>query len=136
MRDSLYDSVVTRPALAIATRTANTAVNGITVDKMYQNNMFRTVMFSVFTGTLTDGSTAVTMQDSPDNSSWSTAATSDVQGTLPSITSSDDDKVYDVGYTGPQRYVRLVFTQSGATSGGTMGAIAIMSQARRTPVTH
>jgi hypothetical protein len=55
---------------------------------------------------------------------------------LPTTTATDDDKVFDVGYTGPQRYVRLVATQSAATSGGVSGAIAILAQSRRTPVAH
>lgn len=136
MRDSLYDSVVTRVAIPNASRTANSAVNGTTVDKSYNNNMFRVVMFSIFTGTITDGTVVYTMQDSPDNSAWTAVAAEFVQGTLPTTTLTDDDKVYDVGYVGPQRYVRLVATQSGATSGGVTGAIAIMSQGRRMPVAH
>lgn len=135
MRDSLYDSAVTRPALPIALRT-NAAVNGLSIDKNYQNNMFRVVMFSIFTGTITDGTTAITMQDSPDNSAWTAVDSSFVQGTLPSIVLTDDDKVFDIGYTGAQRYVRIVATTTGATTGGTFGAIAILSSPRRTPVTH
>lgn len=136
MRDSLYDSVITRIAIPMASRTANSAVNGTTVDKMYQNNMFRVVMFCIFTGTITDGAVAYTMQDSPDNSAWTAVELVYVQGTLPSTTLTDDDKVYDVGYIGPQRYVRLVATQSAATSGGVSGAVAILGSARRTPVIH
>jgi hypothetical protein len=136
MRDSLYDSAVTRIAIPFASRTANAAVNGTAVDKTYNNNMFRVVMFSIATGTVTDGTVAYTMQDSPDNSVWTAVAAEYVQGSLPTTTATDDDKVFDVGYTGPQRYVRLVATQSAATSGGVSGAIAILAQSRRTPVAH
>jgi hypothetical protein len=136
MKDQLYDSVVTRVAIPNASRTANTAVNGTTVDKQYNGNMFRQVMFSIFTGTVTDGTVAYTMQDSPDNSAWTAVAAEFVQGTLPTTTATDDDKVFDVGYSGYQRYVRLVATQSGATTGGVSGAIAIMASPRRTPVAH
>src|ERR1041384_1554972 len=104
MRDALYDSAITRPALPIAVRT-NGGVNGTTVDKNYQNNQFRVVMFSILTGTLTDGTVVITMQDSPDNSAWNAVDPSYVQGSLPTIASTDDDKVYDIGYVGPQRYV-------------------------------
>lgn len=134
MRDSLYDSTVTRPALAIALRT-NGSVNGITVDKMYQNNMFRAVMFSVITGTLTDGTITVTLQDSPDNSAWTAVDASYVQGAI-TLASTADDSTAEMGYTGPQRYVRVVAVTSGATTGGTFGAIAILGSPRRTPAIH
>lgn len=136
VRDSLYDSTVTRIAIPVASRTANATVNGTTVDKQYQNNFFRVVMFSIVTGTVTDGSVAYAMEDSPDNSAWTAVSSSYIQGSLPTTVSTDDDKVFDVGYIGPQRYVRLTATQSGATTGGVSGAIAIMSQPRRTPVVH
>lgn len=136
MRDSLYDDTVARSALAIATRTANTPVNGLTIDKNYQNNRFRSVMFIVQTGIITDGTTTFTMQDSDDASSWSNVNASYVQGTLPVVGSAHDDVTYEIGYTGDKRYVRLVATQAGATAGATIGAVAIMSSARKTPVTH
>jgi hypothetical protein len=135
MRRSVYNEAVARPALAVAART-NGAANGLTVDKMYNNNAFRSAMFIVQTGTLTDGSVAVTLQDSPDNSTWTAVDASYVQGALPTIASTDDDKVFEVGYTGPQRYVRIVATTSGATTGGTFGATCLLWGARRRPATH
>lgn len=136
MRRSVYNDCVARPALALATRAANAAVNGLAVDKMYNNNAFRSAMFIVHSGTMTDGSVAVTMQDSPDNSAWTAVDASYVQGALPTIASTDDDKVFEIGYTGPQRYVRIVATTSGATSGGTFGASCVLWGARRRPASH
>lgn len=135
MRRSVYNEGVARPALAVATRT-NGAVNGLTIDKMYQNNAFRACMFIVHTGTMTDGTVAVTMQDSPDNSTWTAVDSSYIQGSLPSVANTDDDKVFEVGYVGPQRYVRIVATTSGATSGGTFGATCYLWGARRRPAVH
>lgn len=134
MRDSIYDDTLTRVAIPVLSRTANAAVNGTTVDKNYQNNQFRVAMFTVITGTVTDGTVAYTMEDSPNGSVWSTVTPDNMQGTLPTTVLTDDDKTFDVGYTGPQRYVRLVATQSGATAGGISGAVAILSSPRRTPV--
>jgi mevalonate pyrophosphate decarboxylase len=134
-RDNLYDSLVSRPAIPPGAKT-NATLNGTTVDKNYQNNMFRVVFFSIVTATTTDGSHAVTMQDSPDNSAWSTVVAADMAGTLPTITSADANKAFDLAYNGSQRYVRLVLTTSGATTGAIIGASAIMGQGRRTPVTH
>lgn len=135
MRRSVYNECVARPALTQATRT-NGAANGITVDRHYNNNAFRSAMFVVQTGAITDGSVAVTLQDSPDGTTWTNVDASNVQGTLPTIANSDDDKTFEIGYIGPQRYVRLVATTSGATSGGVFGAVCVMSGARRRPAAH
>lgn len=135
MRRSVYNDCVARPALTVALR-PNGAVNGLTIDKMYNNNAFRSAMFIIHSGTLTDGSVAVTMQDSPDNSTWTAVDASYIQGALPTIAPTDDDKTFEVGYTGPQRYVRLVATTSGATTGGTFGATCVLWGARRRPASH
>ncbi len=134
MRDSLYDEVLAREALPVLLRTANATVNGTTVDKSVFNNMFKVVSFVVQAGTLVDGTTTITMEDSDNGSSWATADSSYVQGTLPVIASTADNAIYEFAYLGPKRYVRIVATQASATSGGTMGAIALLGQARRTPV--
>lgn len=126
MRDTLYPKILSRLALPIAGRTANAGVNGSAIDLEQFGNRFSTVLFVVTTGTVTDGSTAVTLQESADSSSWSNVATTYVQGSLPTVTATDDDTTFSVGYI-PHgvRYVRLVATQSGATSGGTLGAVAL-----------
>lgn len=135
MRDSLYDEVLAREALPTASRTANAAVNGTTVDKSVFNNFFRVVSFVIQAGTLTDGTTTVTMEDSDNGSSWAVVTdTSYVQGTIPVIASTADNALFEFAYIGPKRYVRIVATQASATSGGVMGAIALLAQPRRYPV--
>lgn len=137
MRDSLYDDTLTRIALPVAARSTDGAANGSTIDKNYNNNWFRVVMFSFVSGTMTDGTVSVKVQDSPDGTNWTDADTEHVQGSLPTVAGTDDDKSYDISYIGPERYVRLVATLADATAstgGGTYGAVAILSSPRRTPV--
>jgi hypothetical protein len=135
MRRTVYNECVARPALAVATRT-NGAVNGITVDRHYKSQAFGSAMFVVHTGTMTDGSVAITMEDSPNGTDWTAVPAASRQGSLPTVALADDDKTFEVGYVGPQRYVRIVATTSGATSGGTFGATCILAGARRRPATH
>ncbi|MEU0991937.1 hypothetical protein [Streptomyces sp. NPDC005953] len=135
MRRSAYNECVARPALAVATRT-NGAVNGLTVDRHYNSNAFRSAMFVIHTGTMTDGSVVVTMEDSPDNTNWTAVDSAFVQGSLPTIALANDDRVFEVGYTGTQRYVRIVATTSGATTGGAFGATCVLTGSRRRPATH
>lgn len=116
-------------ALPIATRTANTTVNGTTVDRTDTN---ATVMFAVNAGTITDGSVAITIQESDDNSTWANAASTDIQGG-PTLTfaTAQSNTVAELGYTGRKRYVRITHIQTGATSGGAMGAVAVLAGGRK-----
>lgn len=135
MRETLYTKTLARVALLPAVRT-NATVNGTTVDTSIFGNDFRVALFVVYTGTITDGSHAITVQDSADGSSWATADSSLIQGSLPTIVSTDDDKVFEFGYvvSGARAFVRLVATTSGATTGGNFGAVALLSEGSVSPV--
>lgn len=134
MRDTLYTQTLARVALTSATRVNGTA-NGTTVDTGVFGNDFRSVMFVVITGTVTDGSHAFTVQDSADGSSWATADSSLIQGSLPTITGTNDDSVFEFGYVvGTRQYVRVVATTSGATTGGVFSAVALLGSGSVSPV--
>lgn len=134
MRNTLYTRCLTQQALTSAVRT-NGTVNGTTVDLGVFGNDFRTVLFIVSTGTITDGSHAITMQDSPDGTNWTAVAAGFRQGSLPTIVAANDDALYEFGYiVGSNQYVRLVAATSGATSGGAFSAVAVCSEASHTPV--
>lgn len=133
MRDTLYTDTLARVALTSATR-VNGTVNGTTVDTGVFGNDFRSVMFVVLTGTITDGSHAITVQDSPDGSAWTTVDAALLQGSLPTITGANDDTVFEFGYVVTRQYVRLVATTSAATTGGAFGAVALLSAGSIAPV--
>lgn len=134
MRSTLYTNSLSRMALPSAARVNGTA-NGSTVDTGVFGNDFRSVLFVVTTGTIADGSHAITVQDSDDGSSWAAADPSRIQGTQPTIGATDDNVVFDVGYVvGTRQYVRLVVTTSGATTGGVFSAVAVLSGASSAPV--
>lgn len=133
MRETLYNQALARLALTSGTRT-NGTVNGTTVDTGVFGNDFRAVLFVVQTGTITDGSHAVTVQDSTDGSTWAAADSSLIQGSLPTIVGANDDSVFDFGYIANRQYVRLVVTTSGATTGGVFSAVAVLFDASQNPV--
>lgn len=130
MKD-LYNNLQVRATLTVATRT-NGTVNGTTVDRTYNGAMFHSVLCVVHTGTMTDGSVAVTVEESDDNSAWATATA--IQGAAPTIASTDDDKVYEIGYLGGKRYVRVKAVTTGATSGGVFGSTVLLGDPRVAPV--
>ncbi|WHM32444.1 hypothetical protein OH540_21310 [Streptomyces sp. BPPL-273] len=135
MRQSLYNVARAKASLAIALRT-NGTVNGTTVDLHENKDASRSAMLIVQTGTITDGTHAVVLQESDDNSAWGTVAASDLQGVAPSIVAADDDALFEVGYKGSKRYLRASVTTSGATTGGTLGAVILRAFPRRTPIAH
>jgi hypothetical protein len=134
MKESIYHSVVARPSLPQASRVANATVNGSSVDRGELKNNFRSIGVVVWTGAVTDGSHAITLQESGDNAAWSNVAAEHLQGALPTIGAADDDKVFEVGYIGHKRYVRAVATTSGSVSGGVFGVLILLGQARRTVI--
>lgn len=134
MRSTLYNHSLVRAALTSAART-NGTVNGTTVDLGVFGNDFRSVLFVVYTATITDGTHTISIQDSPDGSAWAAVDTAQVQGATPTITATGDDTVYEFGYIpGTRQYVRLVAVTSGATTGGVFGAVAVLGSASSSPV--
>ncbi|ROZ89007.1 hypothetical protein [Gordonia sp. OPL2] len=134
MRESLYNRCLTRAALPIAVRTNGTA-NGTTVDLGVYGNDFRAVLFIVTAATITDGSHAITMQESDDGTTWRAVPATKRLGALPTIVAANDDAIFEFGYVvGTAQFVRLVATTSGATGGGEYGAVAVLAEASSTPV--
>lgn len=139
MRRSVYNHVRAKATLAIAARTAT--ANGTAVDRALSgasgtNEWFTSATVLIHTGAITDGTHAITLEVSDDNSSWAAAASTDIQGSLPSIGSSNDDALYEVGYNGPKRYLRAVTTVSGATTGGVYGATILLGFPNVLPISR
>lgn len=127
-----YNSLKPVETLAIVART-NGTVNGAGVDRNLAGKMYQAAVIVVHTGTMTDGSHAVTIQESDDNSSWTNVAAGDLQGVAPTIVSTDDNVIFTVGYRGLKRYVRAIVVTSGATTGGIFGAQALLADPRVLP---
>lgn len=126
MRRTTYNHVRVARALAPGAERTDGAVNGVTVDRFVNDVYYRSVTFAVHTGAITDGTHTVTIEDSDDGSAWGAAATADLQGTAPAITDSQDNTVFEVGYVGPKRYVRMVLTTATTTTGGFIDAVAVL----------
>ncbi len=103
-------------SLVPAARTVST--NGTGVDLAG----FHAVAAYVVAGTITDGTHTPKLQESDDNTTFTDVAAGDLQGAFVAITTNS---VQEVGYIGSKRYVRVVVTVSGATTGGVYGAIIV-----------
>lgn len=138
-RTDPYSNQLTARTLSPALRT-NGAVNGSTVDRAgvapNAGKMFQAAVALIVSGTITDGTHTVSIEDSDDGTAWATVAAALLQGTPPAIAAVDDDKVWEIGYLGLKRYLRVVVTAAGTTTGGIVGAYVILSDPRISPVVH
>ncbi|MFG2328252.1 hypothetical protein ACGFMM_01365 [Streptomyces sp. NPDC048604] len=95
---------------------------------------FRSALVVIHAGAVTDGTHTVEVQDSPNGSDWTAVADQYLQGSEPAITSSNDDRIHEIGYTGHQRYLRVVITPSGSpATGGIYGATVLLGWPRKMP---
>lgn len=119
----LYNRVTGVSALAPAAHTAS--ANGTAIDMTTYNANGLT--FLVQAGVITDGTHTFKLQDSPDNSAWTDVAAPFIQqgSTVAFTNATTSGTVLKFGYLGLTRYVRLVSTVAGATTGGIYGAVAV-----------
>jgi hypothetical protein len=138
MKRSVFSECRGALGLAQATIATNTTTNGSTVDLngTGTDERFRSAMVMLRTTGVTDGSYVLSLEDSPDSSSWTAVAAPDVQGTVAAITSAGANSTFYLGYVGAQRYVRCKLVSSATTSGGVFSAMWVLGTAAKTPVTH
>lgn len=125
MKD-LYNNLKVISGTAAAP-TNDTAVVSPIVDR----RDYSALMFAVVTGTLADaGATFTALLEESDDSGMSGAtavADGDMHGTEAgaSFTEANDSAVFELGYRGNKRYVRLTVTPSGNAAAAPIGIMAL-----------
>ena len=131
-RKDLHNNTEQKIALNIQAITSDTTTAGAIIDLQG----YGAIEFIVQSATLTDGTYTVKLEEG-NAANLSDAAvpdTSNVFGSLPSFASTDDNVAKRVGYrVGAKRYVRLSIVSTGTTSGGTLGASALLGNADNMP---
>lgn len=121
-------------ALQSAAR-ANGAAQGVAVDTNVFANAFRDVSFVLTAAVVTDGSHVVTLEESDQSGAGFAAVPADrVVGALPTLAAANSNSVLQFGARPTKRYVRVVVTTSGATTGGIFSAAAVLGNGARGPV--
>lgn len=119
------------PAVSVApdgNRTAN--LNGAGVDRRGYDSVAALVHF----GTITDGGWTPSLEESDDDSTYTAVAADDLVGSFSEATSADSDTIQEVGYVGTKRYVRVVVTESSAsTTGAKFSAAIVRGHAHQRP---
>lgn len=125
LRD-LHNNLTFSNALDTAAITSDTTTAGDIIDTKGNNS----VEFVIQSGTLTDGAYAVLIEEgeAADLSDAAAVADADLLGTEANagFALTDDNTVKSIGYIGSMRYVRLSIVSTSTTSGGTLGAIAVL----------
>lgn len=85
----------------------------------------------VVPGTKTDGTHTPKLQESDDDNTYTDVAAGDLLGSF-SVVASETPQV--VGYIGIKKYIRVVVTVSGATTGAIYGAYILKGYPRHAPV--
>lgn len=117
MRRDLYPHLAPVATLAPAARTAS--ANGTGVDLAN----YEGALALIHAGTWTDGSHTFEVQDSSDNVTFAAVADEFLSGTEPVVSSAGTaSTVYKVGYHGIKRYLRVIVTVAGTTTGAVYGA--------------
>lgn len=129
----LYSNILVKQTLTVAARTDGT-VAGTAVDRAEDDSFYQSAVVVVHTGTITDGTHTIEIQDSDASGSGFVAVADEyLQGTEPAVVAANDNVLYEIGYLGPKRYVKAVVVTTGATSGGTFGATVILGDPRVAP---
>lgn len=92
---------------------------------------FHSVAVVVDSDAWTDGTHTISLEESDDNSTFTAVASDDIIGSAPVIDgATDDDQAYKFGYSGGKRYIRVITTVSGATTGAIYGALIVKGHER------
>lgn len=86
---------------------------------------YRSAAVVLHCGVHTDGTFTPTVEESDDNSSFSTVAAADLSGSFATVTSSTDQIIQEVGYLGSKRYIRLLMTETVASTGAFFSAVVV-----------
>lgn len=131
-----YSNTLVREALISAVRGTGT-VNGPGVDTNAFGNACRDVLFIISTSTITDGSHAITVEESDVvGSGYTAVAAAQTLGSLPTIVAADDDTFFAFGVRNTKRFVRLVLTITAGATGGNYSAKAVLGNGSNRPATR
>lgn len=110
-----------RASINVAGRTAT--VNGSGVDLAGYEGATAVAVMGAWAGN--QGTWAITMEESSDNSSFTTPGSTDLLGTAPTLSGYVNRAIVGQRYVGDKRYVRAVATLTGGGVSCTFGVIIV-----------
>lgn len=96
---------------------------------------YDSAMVLVYFGAYTNGTHTPTLEHSDDNSSFTAAASTDMDGSFTAVSSgAGANTLQRVGYRGSKRYVRAVMTVASGATGAASAAVIVRGKAASAPV--
>lgn len=131
MEFDLHSNVKAINALDVAAA----RVDGTDAGNIIDTLGYESLEYVVQTGTITDGTHTVLLEDGDDSGLSDAAAVPAANrlGDLPVIVAADDDTVFRVGSMSKKRYQRLSIVTTGATTGGVSSAVALLGNPTTRP---
>jgi len=130
---TLYNQSHVVEALAYDTYTTGTNA-GTSVDTAFGKNNFRDVLFVVNAELSADAGThTLSVEESANDTDWSPVEAWRIQGTVPVISTANDNAVHYFGVRPTLRYVRIVATSASAATGLDVAAVAVLSSGSDNP---
>lgn len=127
----LHNEATSRLGRTFAAITTNTNTDGAIIDTAH----YESLEFYLASGTITDG--VYTAQlfhgNDPALSDGVQLTGEEVLGSAVFSLAADSNKTRRIGYVGKKRYVRLRIVSTGVTTGGTVGAIAVLGTPHHAP---
>lgn len=126
LNKDLAHNLATQVIFAPAAKTSTTTSSGVDLT----TNEGEAVAVLLTVGAWTDGTHTPKIQDSPDNTTFTDYTP--IVGSFTAISGTgQQNAVQLVNYNGGQRYIRVVVTVSGATTGAIYGATLIQGGERK-----
>lgn len=126
----LHNEATSRVGLVIGAITTNTTTSGAIIDTAH----YESLEFYIQSATLTDGTYTAQIWHGND-SGLSDAVQLTGEEVLGSavFALTDDNKTKRIGYVGKKRYVQLRILSAAVTTGGTLGAVAVLGTPHHGP---
>jgi hypothetical protein len=129
MKKDLYNKILQKVAFNTQAISTDTTTNGEIIDLQ----VFDSATFIIQSGSLTDGTYTPLVHEGneSDLSDAGAVADADLIGTeaAAAFSATDDNKSKRIGYVGGKRYIRLSLVSASTSTGGTLSAVAVLSDA-------
>lgn len=126
----LHNEATSRLGLTVAAIATNTTTSGAIIDTAH----YESLEFYMISGTITDGTYTAQLWHGNDSglSDAVQLTGEEVLGSAVFISTSDN-VTKRIGYVGKKRYVQLRVVSTGVTTGGTLGAVAVLGTPHHGP---
>lgn len=120
------------PVQSIAPQAITADVNGTSAEV----RGFEEVEIILDVGLFTDGAATIVIEESSDDSTFTTVAAADLDGSVPTLSAANDNQLHRIGYMGSAPYLRVTVTEatSPAPTGVVMSALIHRRRPHHAPV--